>query len=38
MLQTLAQIGTEKNNTLIVPIPVDLIRSILRGVAPDTKK
>jgi regulator of protease activity HflC (stomatin/prohibitin superfamily) len=38
MLQTLAQVGTEKNNTLIVPIPVDLIRGMLRGVAPDSKK
>jgi hypothetical protein len=38
MLQTLAQVGTERNSTLIVPIPVDLIRSMLRGVAPDSKK
>ncbi len=31
MLQTLAQVGTEKNHTLIVPIPLDLL---LRGLAP----
>ncbi len=30
MLQTLAQVGTEKNTTLIVPMPVDLIRSLMR--------
>jgi regulator of protease activity HflC (stomatin/prohibitin superfamily) len=29
MLQTLAQIGTEKNRTVIVPLPVDLIRTLL---------
>jgi regulator of protease activity HflC (stomatin/prohibitin superfamily) len=38
MLQTLAQVGTEKNSTLIVPIPVDLIRTMLRGATPDSKK
>jgi regulator of protease activity HflC (stomatin/prohibitin superfamily) len=38
MLQTLAQVGTEKNRTIIVPIPVDLIRSMLRAVTPDSKK
>lgn len=27
LLQTLAQIGTEKNTTVIVPLPVDLIRA-----------
>ncbi len=30
MLQALAQIGTEKNTTLIVPLPVDIIRNLLR--------
>jgi regulator of protease activity HflC (stomatin/prohibitin superfamily) len=30
MLQTLAQVGTEKNHTLIMPLPVDLLR-ILAG-------
>jgi regulator of protease activity HflC (stomatin/prohibitin superfamily) len=38
MLQTLAQVGTEKNSTLIVPIPTDLIRTMLRGATPDSKK
>lgn len=38
MLQTLAQVGTEKNSTLIVPVPVDMIRNILGGIAPDSKK
>jgi regulator of protease activity HflC (stomatin/prohibitin superfamily) len=38
MLQTLAQVGTEKNSTVIVPIPVDLIRTMLRGATPDSKK
>ncbi|MGH7788286.1 MAG: slipin family protein [Candidatus Binatia bacterium] len=28
MLQTLAQVGTEKNNTIIVPFPIDLLRAI----------
>lgn len=31
MLQTLAQVGTEKNHTLIVPVPLDLL---LRGLVP----
>ena len=30
LLQTLSQIGTEKNNTLIVPIPVDLLARLFR--------
>jgi regulator of protease activity HflC (stomatin/prohibitin superfamily) len=38
MLQTLAQVGTEKNNTLIVPLPIDLIRSVLRAFVPESKK
>lgn len=37
MLQTLAQVGTEKNSTMIVPIPVDLIRTMLRGSGSDSK-
>jgi hypothetical protein len=28
MLQALAQIGTERNSTLIVPVPVDFLRSL----------
>jgi regulator of protease activity HflC (stomatin/prohibitin superfamily) len=31
MLQTLGQIGTEKNHTVIVPFPIDLIRAIFGG-------
>jgi len=34
MLQTLAQVGTEKNHTIIVPLPLDVIRGLLGGVAP----
>lgn len=30
MLQTLAHVGTEKNTTVILPIPVDMLRSLLR--------
>ncbi|MGD9764602.1 MAG: slipin family protein [Candidatus Binatia bacterium] len=33
MLQTLAQVGTEKNHTMIVPIPLDLLRTLI-GAAP----
>ncbi len=29
MLQTLAQVGTEKNHTVIVPFPIDLVRALL---------
>jgi regulator of protease activity HflC (stomatin/prohibitin superfamily) len=29
MLQTLAQVGTEKNHTVIVPFPIDLVRTLL---------
>jgi regulator of protease activity HflC (stomatin/prohibitin superfamily) len=29
LLQSLAQVGTEKNNTIIVPLPIDLIRSLI---------
>jgi regulator of protease activity HflC (stomatin/prohibitin superfamily) len=31
MLQTLSQVGTEKNRTLIVPIPIDLIHGAFKG-------
>ena len=31
MLQTLAQVGTEKNHTVIVPFPIDLVRALLGG-------
>ena len=27
-LQTLAQVGTEKNHTIIIPLPIDLLRSL----------
>ncbi len=30
MLQTLSQIGTERNKTVIVPLPLDLIRSVFK--------
>jgi len=30
LLQTLAQIGTEKNTTLILPVPVDLLANLFR--------
>ena len=33
MLQTLAQVGTEKNHTVIVPLPIDLLRALLAGAA-----
>ena len=35
MLQTLAQVGTENNNTVIVPLPVELIRSLLNRTGSD---
>ncbi len=31
MLQTLAQVGTEKNKTLILPIPLDFVRRLFEG-------
>jgi regulator of protease activity HflC (stomatin/prohibitin superfamily) len=31
MLQTLGQVGTEKNHTVIVPFPVDLVRALMGG-------
>jgi regulator of protease activity HflC (stomatin/prohibitin superfamily) len=31
LLQSLSQVGTEKNNTLILPLPVDLIRLLFEG-------
>ncbi|MDX2167982.1 MAG: slipin family protein [Deltaproteobacteria bacterium] len=33
MLQTLAQVGTEKNHTVIVPLPIDLLRALFGGAA-----
>jgi regulator of protease activity HflC (stomatin/prohibitin superfamily) len=30
-LQTLSQVGTERNATVIVPLPIDLLRSLLPG-------
>jgi regulator of protease activity HflC (stomatin/prohibitin superfamily) len=33
MLQTLGQVGSEHNHTVIVPLPVDLIRTMLGGKA-----
>jgi len=29
LLQALAQVGTEKNHTLVVPVPTDLMRALL---------
>jgi regulator of protease activity HflC (stomatin/prohibitin superfamily) len=31
MLQTLSQVGTEKNRTVVMPIPIDLIRMMFQG-------
>ena len=31
VLQTLAQVGTENNHTVIVPVPLDLMRSLAGG-------
>jgi len=31
MLQTLGQVGTEKNHTVIVPFPIDLVRTLFGG-------
>lgn len=33
-LQTLAQVGTEKNHTIVMPLPVDALRAVLGGTAP----
>ena len=33
LLQTLSQVGTEKNQTVIVPVPIDLLRMVLPPVA-----
>jgi len=30
-LQTLTEIGTEKNSTIIFPIPVDFLKSFMQG-------
>ena len=32
-LQTLAEIGTEKNTTIVFPIPVELLSALMRKVA-----
>jgi len=37
MLQTLTQIGQEKNNTLIVPLPIELIRSLVAAAKADAE-
>lgn len=37
MLQTLSQVGTERNHTVIVPLPVDLLRAWLAGTAKGEK-
>jgi len=34
LLQALAQVGTEKNHTVILPLPVDVISALLRRDAP----
>jgi len=31
MLQTLSQVGTERNKTWIVPFPLDVLRSLFGG-------
>jgi regulator of protease activity HflC (stomatin/prohibitin superfamily) len=31
MLQTLGQVGTENNHTVVVPLPIDLLRALLGG-------
>jgi len=31
MLQTLSQVGTERNKTWVVPLPLDVLRSLFRG-------
>ena len=33
VLQALAQVGTEKNHTVVLPVPTDLIRGLLERVA-----
>jgi len=33
LLQTLSQVGTEKNQTVILPVPIDLLRMVLPRVA-----
>ncbi len=34
-LQTLTEIATEKNSTIIFPVPIEILRSFMRGVAPE---
>ena len=31
MLQTLGQVGTEKNHTVIVPLPIDVLQMLFAG-------
>jgi regulator of protease activity HflC (stomatin/prohibitin superfamily) len=33
-LQTLAEVATERNSTLVFPLPIDLLESLRRGVSP----
>ena len=37
-LQTLTEIGVEKNTTIIFPVPVDLLTGLQRLVHPDAPK
>jgi hypothetical protein len=30
MLQALAQVGTERNSTVILPVPIDLLRTLVQ--------
>ena len=32
MLQALAQVGTERNNTVIVPLPTDVVRTVMASI------
>lgn len=35
LLQALAQVGTEKNHTIILPVPIDLVRSVVERLSED---
>jgi len=37
MLQTLAQVGSERNHTVVVPLPIDLMRALLDRLGADSK-
>lgn len=37
ILQTLAQVGSERNNTVVVPLPVDLMRLLFERLSPSPK-